>query len=561
MNNGGDNTANEGKHLMGKNDMNVLGQQFDGLNLRSNELIDVMDPSLCAMPDTILLHIFGFILAIDEDFNRFSQCDRKFDRLMRIMSAHSWSKTQLALEKTCRRLKALLGKDSTMKLLYSPPDDPQGLQLEFNYQVRSLREKLFIVNGIWMTKTFQSGGTRGRGTDHLICHYLDGANGLRRIVDKILVQMEQPVSEEELQAVGRFHNHGLVTIIGPDDVVIPPQFPPNGFKLFLRGDSIAYLAEVVEQHMVQRLEAAMHAAVFRSKPADRHPYPTVCPEDLVFVDAMRGSFDLPFCVVGRHQKQGRHICQKLSLALGDAYKKWVWPETDCMDDEIIGAVTMQRLVRAIASRAGIVKLSGPAFDCIAAEILHFLAVIVIDAFETSKSLWCHGTDVARLRTPLGLFNQVIADDIICDLSKRSLASSEDSIHSENSHDSDRSFEFNHLSNYPPLSWTVDEEGKLVCVIIPRQIKDAAVRLGMKPLLDDQRWEVSEGRTKKEEVKEALLMYGLSLDDESSMLEEDSESSMSGEDSDESGEYEHSESGSDSGQGRSGSESEFESESD
>ncbi|KAL7453032.1 hypothetical protein ACHAWC_004726 [Mediolabrus comicus] len=544
MSNGGDNTANEGKHLMGKNDMNVLGQQFDGLNLRSNELIDV-DPSLCAMPDTILLHIFGFILAIDEDFNRFSQCDRKFDRLMRIMSAHSWWKTQLALEKTCRRLKALLGKDSTMKLLYSPTDDPQGLQLEFNYQVRSLREKLFIVNGIWMTKTFQSGGTRGRGTDHLICHYIGGADGLRRTIDKILVQMEQPVTEEEYLLNGIWHNHGLV---------IPPEFPPNGFKLFLRGDSIAYLAEVVEQHMVQRLEGAMQLAIFRSKPADRHPYPTVCPDDIVFVDAMGTNFDLDCCVVGRHQKQGRHICQKLSLAFGDRYKKWVWPENDCMDDEIIGAMTMQRLVRAIASRAGIVKLSGPAFDCIAAEILHFLAVIVIDAFETSKSLWCHGTDVARLRTLSGLVNQVIADDIICDLSKCSLASSEDSIHSENSHDSDSSFEFNHLSNYPPLSWTVDEEGKLVCVIIPRQIKDAAVRLGMKPLLDDQRWEVSEGRTKKEEVKEALLMYGLSLDDESSMLDEDSESSMSGEESDESGEYEPSESGSEPG-----SESEFESE--
>jgi len=78
---------------------------------------------------------------------------------------------------------------------------------------------------------------------------------------------------------------------------------------------------------------------------------------------------------------------------------------------------------------------------------------------------------------------------------------------------------------------------------------------MKPLLDDHSWKVSEGRTKEEEKKEALLMYGLSLDDESSMLEEDSESSMSGGDSDESGEHEPSESGSEPS-----SESEFESES-
>jgi hypothetical protein len=257
-----------------------------------------------------------------------------------------------------------------------------------------------------------------------------------------------------------------------------------------------------------------------------------------------------------------------------------------------------------------VKLSGPAFECIAAEILHFLAVIVIDAFEVSKSLWCHGTDIGSLRTPLGLANQVITDDIICDICEvysthtqpwdalvapnerthsennmdsqsfksiicdmsnctrsdlsnfTSLGHFEGSIRSENSISeksiseesiSEKSFAFNYMSNYPP-PMEVDEEGKHVCVIIPRHIKDAAVRLGMKPLLDDQRWEVSEGRTKKEEVKEALLMYDLSLDDESSMLDEDSESSMSGEESDESGEYESSESGSEPG-----SESEFESE--
>jgi len=56
-----------------------------------------------------------------------------------------------------------------------------------------------------------------------------------------------------------------------------------------------------------------------------------------------------------------------------------------MDEEIIGSAQIQCLVRAIASRAGIVKLTGCAFDCIAAEILHFMAIIVIDAFETSKS--------------------------------------------------------------------------------------------------------------------------------------------------------------------------------
>ena len=196
----------------------------------------------------------------------------------------------------------------------------------------------------------------------MICKYTDRANGLRHIIDKILVQMEKTVPGE---AVGRD------AADGQHGAQMPLEFPQNGFKVFLRGDSIAYLTGVVEQHMIQKLTNAMNLAIFRSRPAESHPYPTVSPDDLVFVEAMRTDFELHCCVVGRHQTQQRHICQKLSL--GSTPKKWVWPENDCMDDEIIGTKTMQRLVRAIAFRAGIVKLSGPAFECIAAEILHFLA--------------------------------------------------------------------------------------------------------------------------------------------------------------------------------------------
>ena len=519
---GEDNATNKRKRQVGMDDVSVLGQQFE---VMLSYVTD--DPSLYTMPDTILLHIFGFILAIDGHiWLRTGTC--LTPRI--VISRHSCLctnslKTHLALEKTCHRLNTLLCKDSTIKLLYSNNDTlypDNTITPEFNYQVGSLREKLFIVNGLRMMSKFQtqSGDSKEieKGQDQLICEYMGGANGLRRIVDNILNQMELSVPEE---AVVNDAVIGFNQSIG--GVMIPPEFPPNGFKLFLRGDSIAYLAEVVEQHMVQRLEAAMHLAMFRSKPAASHPYPTVCPDDIVFVDAMRNDFDLNFCVGRRYQvPQGCHKCQRLSIS--STPKKWIWPENDCMDDEIIGAETMQRLVRAIAFRAGILKLSGPAFECIAAEILHYLAVIVIDAFETSKSLWCQEADVGRIRSPSDMFERVIVDDIICDLSKCTLASSEDSIHSENSHDSGRSFGINHLSNVPPPG-AIDEEGKHVCVIIPRQIKDAAVRLGMKPLLDDQRWEVSEGRTKKEEVKEALLMYGLSLDDENSMSEVDSDGSV------------------------------------
>jgi hypothetical protein len=482
--------GNNGDNVVSTGLLSMIGQPLFGMLGSPND-----EPSLSTMPDSVLLHTFSFLLSSRGD---------KGDDVEKALT------TQLALEKTCRRFHALLGQDSTMKILYCYPQPiPRWADSirfkDFSYQM-DLREEMFIRNGLRLVRKHQLFGNR-----NFICEYMDGANGLRRIVDKILVQMELPVQDEDL--------------LRTTYMSIPPEFPPNGFKLFLRGDSIAYLAEIVQQHMVDRWHFAMHVAVVRSKPADSHPYPVVCPDDVALVDAIRGSYEKE-CVVARH----RHRCHKLSL--GDSPKKWVWPENDCMDGEIIGAETMQRLVRAIAFQAGIVKLSGPTFDCIAAEILHYLAVIVIDAFEVSKSLWCQEANVGSIRSPFDPpAYQDIVDDIICDFHLNE-SSSEESIHSENSHGSEYSADFDLFNCPPPMK--VDEEGKYVCVIIPRQIEDAAVRLGMKPLLDDKRWEVSEGRTEKEEVNEALLMYGSSLDDERSVSEAGSDSLMAV-DSDETGE--------------------------
>ena len=261
---------------------------------------------------------------------------------------------------------------------------------------------------------------------------------------------------------------------------------------------IAYLTEVVEQHMVCRLHNAWGAALFRSNPKESHPYPMLCANDIMFVDSIR-AFDF-----GSYNAcntcSGTHCCTRISLS--DLPKVWVWPEDNCLEEDILGAEQRQRMVRAIASRAGIVKMTGSVFDSIAAEILHFMATIVIDAFEGSKSLWCPGANVVKSRNRIG------------EMITRSLGDEE--IIGEESDDvsEQRYLQNDYITNHPPPSPEL-EDGKYVCVIIPRQIKDAAVRLGMKPLLDDQSWEVSEGRTKKEEMSEALSLYGLSLDDDSS----------------------------------------------
>jgi hypothetical protein len=439
--------------------------------------------SLSTMPASMLLHIFSFVLARDQASIR--------------PKPHMGSlKLQLTLEKTCHKFSALLGKDSTMRLLYQSQEE----HLQFDHRVESLREKLFIANGIRLIRRFQ------KSTATLICNYMGGADGVRRVIDDMLTKMEQPCDRQT--AYGRSRTWG--------DIMRPPQFPQNGFKLFLRGDSIAYLTEVIEQHMVYILSSAMSAALFRSNPSSSHPYPMVCEHDILFVDSIRTSDFGAFhsCVVCRHgSARVSHCCSRLSFS--ETPKIWKWPDDNCMVDDVIGAEQRQRMVRAIASRAGIVKLTCAAFDSIAAEILHFMATIVIDAFEVSKSLWCPHANVGCdcQIAPYGrlVLQAVAIDDEIID------EESDD----DASISSDNYLESNHFANQPPPLVTVDEEGRHVCVVIPRQIKDAAVRLGMKPLLDSQSWAASEGRTKKEEVNEALSSYDLSLDDESSSSEESS----------------------------------------
>lgn len=267
--------------------------------------------------------------------------------------------------------------------------------------------------------------------------------------------------------------------------------------------------------MLHRLNSVMKAAIYRSHPPSSNSYPTVCLEDLLFVDLIRES-DLQLYTV----RGGRYEVNSSSrLSAGNSDNMWKWQHEECTAEDVIGAEQKQRMVRAIASRAGIVKLTGNAFDCIAAEILHSMAVIVIHAFEASKSLWCHDENIGSYWDDdyEGYFYADVDDDTIGEEDEdNSSLSSEQSKEVE--------VEVDYSNQPPPPRETVheDEEGKQLCVIIPRQIKDAAVRIGMKPLLDDQGWEAGEDRTKHEEVEEAIIMYKSSSEDEESLDESSSE---------------------------------------
>ena len=64
--------------------------------------------------------------------------------------------------------------------------------------------------------------------------------------------------------------------------------------------------------------------------------------------------------------------------------QWCWPEDDCLVDDVLAAEARRKIVRRLAYRAGIVKLTSEVFDLVAAELLHSLGVLLVDAFEVSR---------------------------------------------------------------------------------------------------------------------------------------------------------------------------------
>jgi hypothetical protein len=199
------------------------------------------------------------------------------------------------------------------------------------------------------------------------------------------------------------------------------------------------------------------------------------------------------------------------------------------------------MVRALAYRAGIVKMSGSAFSIVATEVLHHMAVIVSYAYDTFVS------DPPAMQLEESHESN---DDSESD------SDSDSEFDSDSDSDSDQSEEI-HLDvrgNTGGLNYYTFEDGddtnadydsdqsetiqldvrgkrslnyfaefhppgQTDLVVIPRQIRDAAVMIGMKPLLgfgvfgaewassnDDGREESSNDDETDEEVENAENQY-------------------------------------------------------
>jgi hypothetical protein len=291
-----------------------------------------------------------------------------------------------------------------------------------------MREKAFLCVSFRRIRLYQ------RSDDNILLEYLGGAVGVRRIVGLLL---------DEMKPVG----------------FLPP--------LFLRGDAIMYLVEVIQGHIIARLQKVNLLVIKSLSPGDG--YPEVREKDLCLLDELTlydGSFrqhsslgviECNFlehcrCSIAKNKHSCTRVCRPSTAG---EYADWTWPDHNCASEEILGAEERRKMVRALAYRAGIVKMSGSAFSIVATEILHHMAVIVSYAYDTFAS-----------DPPVMQF--------------------EDGDDSNADYDSDQSEtilvdvrgtrRLNYFANFHPPGRQTE------LVVIPRQIRDAAVMIGMKPLL-------------------------------------------------------------------------------
>ncbi len=63
---------------------------------------------------------------------------------------------------------------------------------------------------------------------------------------------------------------------------------------------------------------------------------------------------------------------------------WRWPENDCRD--VLLPDVGRRIIRRLAYKAGILRLTGDAFEVAEAELLHTLGLLLVEAYESSVEM-------------------------------------------------------------------------------------------------------------------------------------------------------------------------------
>ena len=279
----------------------------------SHSTSEVLQPTLVRMPEGILINILQY-------------AQESYDM---------YRKDLLAVERTCKVFRDLLAKDETWGQL---SNRQYGMSSEYEY-APTLRERAFISMSLRNIRKYQ------KSDGDILLEYLGGADGVRRAVALLLKKMDPSgITYSEGNCIDR-----------------------GQYKISLRGDTIRYLTEIIQGHIITRLEKAHRIAIDKLRPGDG--YPQITSSDLRLLDAL--DHDLTHCSIA----QGHHACRTVKCSHTD----WMWPLDNCRsDEEILSSKERGKLVRALAYRAGVVKMSGEAF---VSGCLPFLSILITKTLQ------------------------------------------------------------------------------------------------------------------------------------------------------------------------------------
>ena len=227
----------------------------------------------------------------------------------------------LSLERTCLAFWRLLQDDKIWEMIASN-DGSAGDEYEYP---PTIRERVFLRMTIDNIRIYQGDAS----TENLLLKFLGGVDGMRCLLDK------------------------LVDVMG---------LPCRTFRA-IRCDAIEYIAEIVQCNVMFNLFKILRVQHFSGRPGDS--YPTVKTRDFTQLDGFfrtdYSDIRLDCCIAC-----GLHNCRLTDL--------WTSPDED--SKRFLGEEEQRQLVRALAYRAGIVKMSGEVFSIVSTQIVHDVAVLV-----------------------------------------------------------------------------------------------------------------------------------------------------------------------------------------
>eukprot|EP00579_Thalassiosira_antarctica_P010360 CAMPEP_0201918496 /NCGR_PEP_ID=MMETSP0903-20130614/7642_1 /ASSEMBLY_ACC=CAM_ASM_000552 /TAXON_ID=420261 /ORGANISM="Thalassiosira antarctica, Strain CCMP982" /LENGTH=561 /DNA_ID=CAMNT_0048454825 /DNA_START=201 /DNA_END=1886 /DNA_ORIENTATION=- len=154
----------------------------------------------------------------------------------------------------------------------------------------------------------------------------------------------------------------------------------------LRGDTVGYLAELLQEHMIQRLQEAVFMTI--------HSHRTeLQKKDILFV-LQKGFSSLPYfsgqepiskCNVGMQEHGIVNTVVGCSCSFPSfSGTVWRWPSHDCHD--VLPLEAGRRIIRRLAYMAGVREMSNEAFVLAEAELLHTMGLLLVDAYESSVEM-------------------------------------------------------------------------------------------------------------------------------------------------------------------------------